>query len=43
MDYKELNNITVKDKYPVPLIDDILDELFREMYFSDLDLRSGYH
>ena len=42
VDYRKLNNVTKKDVYPLPRIDDSLDRLRHARYFSSMDLRSGY-
>ncbi|GKE47551.1 putative reverse transcriptase domain-containing protein, partial [Tanacetum coccineum] len=43
IDYRELNKLTVKNHYPLPMIDDLLDQLQGSSVYSKNDLRSGYH
>lgn len=43
VDYHQLNKVTIKNKYPLPMIDDLMDQLVEACVFSKIDLKSGYH
>lgn len=43
VDYRQLNKITIKEKYPMPMIEDLIDRLQGCKFYTSLDLKSGYH
>eukprot|EP00253_Pinus_taeda_P009182 PITA_09182 len=43
LDYRELNKLTIKDEFTIPLIDELLDELHGEIYLGKLDIQAGYN
>ena len=43
IDYRALNKLTIKNRYPLPRIDDLFDQLAGSRVFSSLDLAQGYH
>ena len=43
VDYRGLNEVMIKNKYPLPMINDLFDQLQGAKVFSKIDLRSGYH
>ena len=43
VDYRQLNDVTIKNKYPLPRIDDLFDQLSGAKVFSKIDLRTGYY
>jgi hypothetical protein len=43
VDYRKLNDMTIKNRFPMPLVEEILDELAGTKFFTSLDMTSGYH
>ena len=43
INYRQLNKVNIKNKYPIPRIDDLFDQILGASHFSRIDIRSGYH
>ena len=43
VDYRKLNDVTIKNKYPLPKIEDLFDQMNGAKIFSKIDIRTGYH
>ena len=43
IDYRKPDSITIKNKFPMPVIEEILDEMFGAKFFTKLNMKSGYH
>jgi hypothetical protein len=43
VDYRKLNSLTIKNRFPIPIVDEILDELAGAQYFTTLDMKAGHH
>jgi hypothetical protein len=43
IDYRRLNSMAIKNRFPMPLVDEILDELAGTQFFSSMDMTTGYH
>jgi len=43
VDYRRLNAMTIKNRFPMPIFDEIVDEMYGATWFTTLDMASGYH